>query len=400
MIEHAKILSQPDADEQQLIRNALDKFLSRNDVKNDLVVVGVPGQASFSRFIKLPPVELRKVPEIVQYEARQQIPFNLNDVIWDYQTMTMPTGGTAEIEVGIFAMKRDIVQDYVNDFTQVKVVPDIVQMAPVALYNYLQYDRSESSGATLLVDVGAENTSLVIADGYRVWIRNFPLGGNNFTQALVKAFKLTFKPEASRGREQVRQGSFPGHASGLLGPADRDSAEHRLLHEPAPREPHRTPAGHGQHVPPAGAAKIPVAEPGRGGDQGRPFLVAWRRPGDRGPGLQGERAQLRRGLRPGPSGAGTGRHRDQPAAAGDPQGKGAEAQASVRGSRSGCGGGRLCVAGHRGESVAEGHGSAGGCPPGHRRPRPAGQECAEGGRKLRLGEPEVRHCRRGQQDGT
>ena len=192
VIEHAKILSQPDADEQRLIRNALDKFLSRNDVKNDLIVVGVPGQASFSRFIKLPPVELRKVPEIVQYEARQQIPFNLNDVIWDYQTMTMPTGGTAEIEVGIFAMKRDIVQDYVNDFTQVKVVPDIVQMAPVALYNYLQYDRREGTGATLLVDVGAENTSLVIADGYRVWIRNFPLGGNNFTLALVKAFKLTF----------------------------------------------------------------------------------------------------------------------------------------------------------------------------------------------------------------
>jgi type IV pilus assembly protein PilM len=192
VIEHAKILSQPDADEQQLIRNALDKFLSRNDVKNDLVVVGVPGQASFSRFIKLPPVELRKVPEIVKYEARQQIPFNLDEVIWDYQTMTTPTGGPAEIEVGLFAMKRDIVQDYVSDFTQVKITPDLVQMGPVALYNYLQFDRQDGAGATLLVDVGAENTSLVIADAYRVWIRNFPLGGNNFTQALVKSFKLTF----------------------------------------------------------------------------------------------------------------------------------------------------------------------------------------------------------------
>jgi type IV pilus assembly protein PilM len=192
VIEHAKILSQPDADEQQLIRNALDKFLSRNDVKNDLVVVGVPGQASFSRFIKLPPVELKKVPEIVKYEARQQIPFDLAEVIWDYQTMTMPTGGPAEIEVGIFAMKRDIVLDYVNDFTQVKITPDKVQMGPVALYNYLQFDRQDGAGATLLVDVGAENTNLVIADGYRVWIRNFPLGGNNFTQALVKSFKLTF----------------------------------------------------------------------------------------------------------------------------------------------------------------------------------------------------------------
>ena len=192
VIEHAKILSQPDADEQQLIRNALEKFLSRNDVRGDIIVVGVPGQASFSRFIKLPPVELKKVPEIVKYEARQQIPFNLDEVIWDYQTLTMPTGGPVEVEVGIFAMKRDIVQDYVNDFTRVKIVPDLVQMGPVALYNYLRHDRRDGAGATLLIDVGAENTSLVIADGYRVWIRNFPLGGNNFTQALVKAFKLTF----------------------------------------------------------------------------------------------------------------------------------------------------------------------------------------------------------------
>jgi type IV pilus assembly protein PilM len=192
VIEHAKILSQPDADEQQLIRNALDKFLSRNSVRGDLVVVGVPGQASFSRFIKLPPVELRRVPEIVRYEARQQIPFNLDEVIWQHQVMAVPTGGPAELEVGIFAMKRDIVQDYVNDFLQVRVTPDIMQMAPVALYNYLRYDRREGAGATLLVDVGAENTSLVIADGNRVWIRNFPLGGNNFTQALVKGFKLTF----------------------------------------------------------------------------------------------------------------------------------------------------------------------------------------------------------------
>lgn len=192
VIEHDKILSQPDADEQQLVRSALEKFLSRNDVRGDSIVVSVPGQASFSRFIKLPPVDLRKIPEIVRYEAGQQIPFNLEDVIWDYQTMTMPSGGPSEIEVGIFAMKRDIVQDYVNDFTQVRVTPDLVQMAPVALYNYLRYDRHDGAGATLLLDIGTENTSLVIADGFRVWVRNFPLGGNNFTQALVKNFKLNF----------------------------------------------------------------------------------------------------------------------------------------------------------------------------------------------------------------
>jgi len=194
VIDHAKILSQPDADEQALIRSALSKFLSRNAIKGSALVISVPGQASFTRFIKLPPVEMRKIPEIVRYEARQQIPFDLEDVVWDYQTISPPSAGPREVEVGIFAMKRDIVADYVSDFLAMKIEPDIVQMAPVALYNYLRYDQqaSGSGGATILLDVGAENTNLVIADGERVWIRNVPLGGNNFTQALCKEFKLQF----------------------------------------------------------------------------------------------------------------------------------------------------------------------------------------------------------------
>ena len=192
VIEHAKILSQPDADEQALIRSALAKFLSRNSIKGSTVVISVPGQASFTRFIKLPPVEMKKIPEIVRYEARQQIPFNLEDVVWDYQTISPPSAGPREVEVGIFAMKRDIVADYVSDFLAMKIEPDIVQMSPVALYNFLRYDRKDLKGATILIDVGAENTNLVIADGDRVWIRNIPLGGNNFTAALAKEFKLPF----------------------------------------------------------------------------------------------------------------------------------------------------------------------------------------------------------------
>jgi type IV pilus assembly protein PilM len=200
VIEHAKVLSQPDADEQQLIRHALKKFLDRNSIKGSTIVVSVPGQASFTRFIKLPPVEHRKVPEIVRYEARQQIPFNLEDVVWDYQTLSPAGTGPREVEVGIFAMKRDIVADYASDFLAMRIEPDIIQMAPVALYNFLRYDKQGGGGATILIDVGAENTNLVIADAERVWIRPVPIGGNNFTQALSKQFKLPFAKAESLKR--------------------------------------------------------------------------------------------------------------------------------------------------------------------------------------------------------
>ncbi len=192
VIEHGKILSQPDADEQALIRAALEKFANRNQVKGSTVVISVPGQASFTRFIKLPPVEPRRIPEIVRYEARQQIPFDLNEVVWDYQIISPPSAGPREVEVGLFAMKRDIVADYVSDFTAMRIEPDAVQMAPVALYNFLRWEQGDEAVGTLLIDVGAENTNLVIADGERVWIRSIPIGGNNFTNALCREFKLQF----------------------------------------------------------------------------------------------------------------------------------------------------------------------------------------------------------------
>ncbi len=70
-----------------MIREALEQFLSRNDVKGDKVALSVPGQSGLAKFFKPPPVDAKKIPEIVKYEARQQIPFALEDVIWDYQQM-------------------------------------------------------------------------------------------------------------------------------------------------------------------------------------------------------------------------------------------------------------------------------------------------------------------------
>ena len=191
IIEHSKILSEPDADQKQLIRSALEQFLARNNVSESLVAVAVPGQSSFTRFVKLPPVDAKKIPDIVRYEAEQQIPFPIDEVIWRWQTFVDPD--SPDMEVGIFAMKQIDVHEMLDRFTEVGLNVEFVQMAPLALYNFMMHDGQASpEGATLLADVGADKTDLVVADGPRMWTRTIQIGGNNFTEALVKAFKLSF----------------------------------------------------------------------------------------------------------------------------------------------------------------------------------------------------------------
>ena len=91
-IEHGKILTgtgvKP-AERDELIALTLRRFVQQNDLgKKDVVVVSMPSQNSFARFVNLPPVEAKRIPEIVRFEASQQIPFDINEVQWDWQLMT------------------------------------------------------------------------------------------------------------------------------------------------------------------------------------------------------------------------------------------------------------------------------------------------------------------------
>src|SRR5690606_19986512 len=170
----------------------------------DIVAISVPGQSALARFIQLPPVEQSKVAQIVTYEAKQQIPFPLEDVIWDYQTLgggSEESGYLLEAEVGLFAMKRDLVMQQLKPLMDRKVEVELIQVAPLALYNFLCYDRlkmrpgepfTPGDDYTVLCEMGTDNTILVVTNGGKIWIRNVPIGGNHFTRSLVKDMKLTF----------------------------------------------------------------------------------------------------------------------------------------------------------------------------------------------------------------
>jgi type IV pilus assembly protein PilM len=196
-IEHPKILSVEGVGEDeknQIIRSSLATFVSRNAIGKDDVAVSVPGQTSFARFIKLPPVDPKKIPEIIKFESVQQIPFDINEVEWDWQMMPKPDN--PEVEVGIFAIKNELISRYLDNFSAENLKVSVVQMSPMALYNYAQFDRNdldnEDKKAVVLLEMGSADTNLVICTKYSVWQRCIPLGGNNFTKAIAEAFKLDF----------------------------------------------------------------------------------------------------------------------------------------------------------------------------------------------------------------
>ncbi len=189
IIEHEQVLSNAGDNREHLVQSALANFVQRHQVRGGVVAVGVSGQSSFARFIKLPPVEPKRIPEIVRFEAIQQIPFPLDDVEWSYQLFQTPD--SPEVEVGIFAMRKELINAQIKNFTDIDLNVQVVQMSPLAVYNAMYHDQRLDQ-TTMIVDLGAENTDLIIAEHDTVWLRSIPIGGNNFTEALVKSFKLNF----------------------------------------------------------------------------------------------------------------------------------------------------------------------------------------------------------------
>jgi type IV pilus assembly protein PilM len=244
VVEHDTVLSASGDNRDSLIQTALATFVARHPgIEKGQVGVSVNGQRTFAKFIKLPPVEKSKVPEIVKFEAIQQIPFPLDDVEWSYHLFQDPE--SPDIEVGIFAMRKELVNGHIKYFTDANLNVQVVQMSPLSVYNAMYYD-SRIKGTTMIVDLGAESTDLIIAEGEGVWLRSIPIGGNNFTEALTKSFKVDFdKAEelkrnatTSRYSRQIVQAMRPIFADlvseiqrsmGFYGSTHKDSKISRVI---------------------------------------------------------------------------------------------------------------------------------------------------------------------------
>jgi type IV pilus assembly protein PilM len=202
-VPHKKPLSTPDTDVEEMTRITLGQLMSEKNFEGETIAMSVEGRSSFARFAKLPPVEAKKIPDIVKFEAVQQIPFPIDEVEWDSKAFI--SDDSPETEVGIFAIKRDELQRRLALWAEHGLHPEIVTVGPVALYNAVHFDLAGKAqkGPLVILDIGTSASDLVVADGEKCWIRTFPIGGSDFTEAISTTFKLGYSKAERLKRESA-----------------------------------------------------------------------------------------------------------------------------------------------------------------------------------------------------
>src|SRR6267378_3354700 len=175
---------------EPVVLKALQGLLTEKGIKAKTVNVCAPGFHVFSKFVKLPPVDAGKVTQIIEYEARSNVPFPLEEVVWDYQILGSAPSG--ELEVLLVAIKADIVEGLFRVTETAGLHLQLTDVSPAALCNAFRFNYGDLEDCTMLLDIGAKTSNLLFFEKGKVFSRSINLGANSITQDFANESKLKF----------------------------------------------------------------------------------------------------------------------------------------------------------------------------------------------------------------
>src|SRR5436853_3329933 len=200
------------------ISAALREMMAELQIRHEAVNYAVSAQSVFARFVKLPAVEEEKVERIIAFEAQQNVPFPIDEVVWDYQLIA--GGGDEQVQVVLVAIKTDLLDEINGAVEETGLRTSIVDVAMMALYNAFRYNYSDLSGCSLLIDIGARTTNLLFVEPGRIFSRSVPIGGSSITAAIAKEFGEPF----SAAELRKKRDGFVSLGGAYAEPSDPDIA--------------------------------------------------------------------------------------------------------------------------------------------------------------------------------
>jgi type IV pilus assembly protein PilM len=197
-----------------LVRDMMDAMRLRGARVN----YAIAAHSVFTRFIKLPAVEQEKIERLIAFEAQQNVPFPIDEVVWDYQLVG--GGADEQIQVVLVAVKADMLDGINTAVEAAGLRTNIVGMATMGLYNSFRYNYPKLDGCSLLIDIGARTTNLLFIESGKIFSRSVAIGGSSVTTAIAKEFQ---EPIVAAEFRKLHDG-FVSLGGAFEEPADPDVA--------------------------------------------------------------------------------------------------------------------------------------------------------------------------------
>ena len=172
--------------------------------------LAVPGHLALTKFIKTPSVEPAKRGKIIAFEAAENIPYPLNEVVWDHLVVA---DDSFDLEVMLTAVKFEAMQALCLAVDAAGFAAERAMPAGLALCHAFRYNYPDVKGSVVVANIGARSTNLLFLEDGRFYIRTLALAGNAVTSAVAEELRIDFasaealKIQVLSGRSDLPPGS-------------------------------------------------------------------------------------------------------------------------------------------------------------------------------------------------
>ena len=149
----------------------------------------IPGNQVLTKTIRIPHVEASKRAQIIAFEAQQNIPYPLHEVVWDSQVVGEDG---VETDVLFIACKSNTIDEFCGEVKSAGFIVYTIHAATVLDYNAIQFAYPELDEDVLLINIGARSTNLLFKNSDGFFVRNIQLGGNSLTQNIADSLGKSF----------------------------------------------------------------------------------------------------------------------------------------------------------------------------------------------------------------
>lgn len=151
--------------------------------------IAVPGHLALTKFVKTPSVAKEKRTKIISFEAQENIPYPLEEVVWD--SLVVADDGF-DLEVMLTAVKFEAMQSLCAASDAAGFPVERATPAGLALCRGFRYNNPKVADSVIVVNVGARTTNLLFIEGERFYVRTLALAGNAVTQAISEELRIDF----------------------------------------------------------------------------------------------------------------------------------------------------------------------------------------------------------------
>ncbi|MFH1612404.1 MAG: type IV pilus assembly protein PilM [bacterium] len=187
------------------VEEAIKNIIQKNNfhIKKGTVVTSISGKFAIVKKIKMPLLQEKEIRQSIMWEAEQYIPFDIKDVIVDFQILA-----TSENEKGtdvlLVAIKKERIHTHLEILNKLKLSPSIIDVDSFAVVNSYLTNTTNKEGVVAFINLGANTTNIIILNNEELqFTRDIAMGSKEITQAISQEMKISYEEAENYKKTQT-----------------------------------------------------------------------------------------------------------------------------------------------------------------------------------------------------